>query len=170
MADFASRFLNVLKTVGGFPRKDSRFKRLDSEGGLLTSVRNYIQHVDQETHRVTGAGEPIPKRGSVGCWLAHRQLTRDQALANGLHDASLPYQRRSPCSHGAGRTMSHGEGPPPHHAGGPPRGDRGRRMPQGKDVIDETTATYKNIDAVMQAQADLVDIVYTLKQVVSVKS
>lgn len=66
--------------------------------------------------------------------------------------------------------MSHGEGPPPHHAGGPPRGDRGRRMPQGKDVIDETTATYKNIDAVMQAQADLVDIVYTLKQVVSVKS
>jgi len=43
-------------------------------------------------------------------------------------------------------------------------------MPQGKDVIDETTATYKNIDAVMQAQADLVDIVYTLKQVVSVKS
>lgn len=37
------------------------------------------------------------------------------------------------------------------------------------DVIDETPGTYKDIDAVMAAQADLVDIIYTLKQVVCVK-
>jgi tRNA-splicing ligase RtcB len=37
------------------------------------------------------------------------------------------------------------------------------------DVIDETPAAYKSIDAVMAAQADLVDIVHTLKQVVCVK-
>jgi tRNA-splicing ligase RtcB len=36
-------------------------------------------------------------------------------------------------------------------------------------VIDETPAAYKPIDAVMQAQADLVEIVHTLKQVVCVK-
>ena len=36
-------------------------------------------------------------------------------------------------------------------------------------VIDETPAAYKSIDAVMQAQSDLVDIVHTLKQVVVVK-
>lgn len=38
-----------------------------------------------------------------------------------------------------------------------------------RDVIDETPAAYKPIDAVMAAQADLVDIVHSLKQVVCVK-
>ena len=37
------------------------------------------------------------------------------------------------------------------------------------DVIDETPAAYKPIDAVMAAQADLVEIVHTLRQVVCVK-
>ena len=38
-----------------------------------------------------------------------------------------------------------------------------------KDVIDETPAAYKDIDAVMAAEQDLVDVVHTLKQVVCVK-
>ena len=37
------------------------------------------------------------------------------------------------------------------------------------DVIDETPAAYKSIDAVMAAQSDLVEIVHTLRQVVCVK-
>jgi tRNA-splicing ligase RtcB len=41
------------------------------------------------------------------------------------------------------------------------------RKDQG--VIDETPAAYKDIDSVMAAQADLVDIVHTLRQVVCVK-
>jgi tRNA-splicing ligase RtcB len=36
-------------------------------------------------------------------------------------------------------------------------------------VIDETPAAYKDIDAVMAAQSDLVDIVHTLRQVLCVK-
>jgi tRNA-splicing ligase RtcB len=36
-------------------------------------------------------------------------------------------------------------------------------------VIDETPAAYKPIEKVMAAQADLVEIVHTLKQVVCVK-
>ena len=36
-------------------------------------------------------------------------------------------------------------------------------------VIDEIPMAYKDIDAVMNAQNDLVDIVHTLKQVVCVK-
>jgi tRNA-splicing ligase RtcB len=36
-------------------------------------------------------------------------------------------------------------------------------------VIDETPMAYKDIDAVMAAQADLVEIVHTLRQVVRVK-
>lgn len=37
------------------------------------------------------------------------------------------------------------------------------------DVIDETPAAYKPIDAVMEAQKDLVDVVHRLRQVVCVK-
>ena len=49
------------------------------------------------------------------------------------------------------------------------------RRPQGvecrKDagVIDETPMAYKDIDAVMAAQTDLVEVVHTLRQVVCVK-
>jgi tRNA-splicing ligase RtcB len=38
-----------------------------------------------------------------------------------------------------------------------------------KDVIDETPAAYKDIDAVMAAQRDLVEVAHTLKQVLCVK-
>ncbi len=38
-----------------------------------------------------------------------------------------------------------------------------------KGVIDEMPGAYKDIDAVMAAQADLVEVVHTLKQVVCVK-
>ena len=41
------------------------------------------------------------------------------------------------------------------------------RKDQG--VIDETPMAYKDIDAVMAAQSDLVEAVHTLRQVVCVK-
>ena len=41
--------------------------------------------------------------------------------------------------------------------------------PETGDVIDETPMAYKSIDAVMEAQKDLVEIVHTLRQVVCVK-
>jgi tRNA-splicing ligase RtcB len=37
------------------------------------------------------------------------------------------------------------------------------------DVIDEIPMAYKNIEDVMHAQRDLVEVVHTLKQVVCVK-
>ena len=36
-------------------------------------------------------------------------------------------------------------------------------------VIDETPQAYKDIDAVMAAQAELIEVVHTLKQVLCVK-
>lgn len=46
---------------------------------------------------------------------------------------------------------------------------KGIECRKDKEVIDETPGAYKDIDAVMAAQADLVDIVHTLRQVVCVK-
>lgn len=36
-------------------------------------------------------------------------------------------------------------------------------------VLDESPAAYKNVDAVMAAQTDLVEVLHTLRQVVCVK-
>ncbi len=36
-------------------------------------------------------------------------------------------------------------------------------------VVDETPGAYKNIDAVINAQSDLVEVMHTIKQVVVVK-
>jgi tRNA-splicing ligase RtcB len=49
------------------------------------------------------------------------------------------------------------------------RATQGVECRKDRDVLDETPGAYKSIDAVMQAQRDLVEIVHTLRQVVCVK-
>lgn len=75
----------------------------------------------------------------------------------------------SSCSHGAGRSMSRGEAKKKFSVEDHAAATVGVECRKDSDVIDETPAAYKNIDAVMEAQSDLVDIVHTLKQVVCVK-
>ena len=73
------------------------------------------------------------------------------------------------CSHGAGRVMSRGEAfkkiTLEEHA----KATEGVECRKDKEVIDESPAAYKDVEKVMAAQADLVDIVHTLKQVLCVK-
>ena len=73
------------------------------------------------------------------------------------------------CSHGAGRAMSRHEAKRRFTVEDHIRMTEGVECRKDRDVIDETPAAYKSIDAVMAAQADLVEIVHTLKQVVCVK-
>jgi tRNA-splicing ligase RtcB (3'-phosphate/5'-hydroxy nucleic acid ligase) len=73
------------------------------------------------------------------------------------------------CSHGAGRSMSRTEAKKRFTLADHARATEGVECRKDADVIDETPAAYKPIDAVMAAQADLVDIVHTLRQVVCVK-
>ena len=73
------------------------------------------------------------------------------------------------CSHGAGRAMSRGEAKRRFTVEDHRRMTEGVECRKDADVIDETPAAYKSIDAVMAAQTDLVEVVHTLKQVVCVK-
>ena len=73
------------------------------------------------------------------------------------------------CSHGAGRAMSRAEAKRRFTLEDHMRATEGVECRKDEDVIDETPMAYKDIDAVMAAQADLVDIVHTLRQVVCVK-
>lgn len=73
------------------------------------------------------------------------------------------------CSHGAGRVMSRTAAKKAvsmeEHLAAVAHVEC--RTDEG--VLDETPAAYKNIDAVMDAQKDLVEVVHTLRQVVCVK-
>ena len=73
------------------------------------------------------------------------------------------------CSHGAGRIMSRTAAKKLVTLDEHIRDTEGVECRKDAGVIDETPMAYKDIDAVMAAQADLVDIVHTLRQVVCVK-
>jgi tRNA-splicing ligase RtcB len=72
------------------------------------------------------------------------------------------------CSHGAGRVMSRHEARRRLTVEDHIRATEGVECRKDAEVIDETPMAYKDIVAVMAAQADLVDIVHTLRQVVCV--
>ena len=73
------------------------------------------------------------------------------------------------CSHGAGRVMSRTQAKKEIMLGQHQADTYGVECRKDLGVVDESPAAYKSIDAVMRAQADLVDVVATLRQVVCVK-
>ena len=73
------------------------------------------------------------------------------------------------CSHGAGRVMSREAAKKRFTLEDHAKATAGIECRKDVEVIDETPGAYKPIDAVMAAQADLVEVVHTLRQVVCVK-
>lgn len=73
------------------------------------------------------------------------------------------------CSHGAGRAMTRTKARKVFTLDDHAKATAGVECRKDADVLDETPGAYKDIEAVMHAQRDLVDVVYTLRQVVCVK-
>jgi tRNA-splicing ligase RtcB len=73
------------------------------------------------------------------------------------------------CSHGAGRAMSRKQARKRFSVEDHIQATRGVECRKDEAVIDETPAAYKPIDAVMDAQSDLVEVAHTLRQVICVK-
>lgn len=73
------------------------------------------------------------------------------------------------CSHGAGRVMSRAKARQVFTVEDHANDTKRVECRKDSDVLDETPKAYKDIDAVMKSQEELVDIIHTLKQVVCVK-
>jgi len=73
------------------------------------------------------------------------------------------------CSHGAGRRMSRTKARVMFSAEDLARQTEGVECRKDAGVVDEAPGAYKDIDAVMNDQTDLVVVEYTLKQVLCVK-
>jgi len=73
------------------------------------------------------------------------------------------------CSHGAGRRMSRGAAKRTYSLDDLHAQTAGVECRKDLGVLDEIPGAYKDIDTVMAAQADLVEVVHTLKQVMCIK-
>lgn len=87
-----------------------------------------------------------------------------------VHGLGNPASYHS-CSHGAGRTMSRKKAREAFTEADltARMGDRAWNRDKAKSLIDEIPDAYKDIDAVMEAQQDLVAVEHTLRQVFNYK-
>jgi tRNA-splicing ligase RtcB (3'-phosphate/5'-hydroxy nucleic acid ligase) len=139
--------------------------RFRTETQAINCHHNYVE---RETH--FGAGVWVTRKGAVragegelgiipGSMGAKSYIVRGKGNGESFQS----------CAHGAGRRMSRGEAKRRFTLTDHKKATAAVECRKDRDVIDETPMAYKDIDAVMAAQHDLVDAVHTLRQVVCVK-
>ena len=149
---------DAVRTVPGVPPFDAH----------LEAVNCHHNYVARERHRgedllVTRKGAVRAGRGELG--IIPGSMGARTFVVRGKGN---PESFES-CSHGAGRAMSRGEAKRRFSVADHAAATAHVECRKDADVVDETPMAYKDIDAVMRAQADLVEIVHTLRQVVCVK-
>jgi tRNA-splicing ligase RtcB len=134
----------------------------------LEAVNCHHNYVTRESHfgqnvLVTRKGAVRAAKGVLG--IIPGSMGAKSFIVRGLGNAESFHS----CSHGAGRVMSRNEAKRQVSLDEHVRDTEGVECRKDAGVIDETPRAYKPIEVVMAAQADLVEIVHTLKQVVCVK-
>jgi len=134
----------------------------------LQVVNCHHNYVARETHY--GEEVLVTRKGAVRAALGDYGIIPGSMGARSYIVRGLGNEESfHSCSHGAGRAMSRNEAKRRFTTADHAKATEGIECRKDEDVIDETPAAYKDIEAVMNAQRDLVEIVHTLKQVVCVK-
>ena len=146
-------------------QRDAILPRFKADLMAVNCHHNYVQKEEHfgEQVFVTRKGAVSAAKGEYGIipgsMGARSFIVKGKGNPNSFHS----------CSHGAGRVMSRTQAKRSFSVDDHVRATAGVECRKDEGVIDETPMAYKDIDAVMRAQGDLVDIVATLKQVVCVK-
>jgi tRNA-splicing ligase RtcB (3'-phosphate/5'-hydroxy nucleic acid ligase) len=140
-------------------------KPFESHVEAVNCHHNYVQ---QERHFgedvfVTRKGAVSAKKGQLG--IIPGSMGARSFIVRGLGNP----ESFDSCSHGAGRVMSRTKAKKLFTVDDQIKATAGVECRKDAGVIDETPMAYKPIDKVMAAQADLVDVVHELRQVVCVK-
>ncbi|MDF8335107.1 RtcB family protein [Novosphingobium cyanobacteriorum] len=140
-------------------------KPFDAELEAVNCHHNYVTRENHfgENVLVTRKGAVRAAKGTLG--IIPGSMGARSFIVRGLGNAESFHS----CSHGAGRVMSRNEAKRRVSLDEHIADTAGVECRKDAGVIDETPRAYKPIEAVMAAQADLVEIVHTLKQVVCVK-
>jgi tRNA-splicing ligase RtcB len=134
----------------------------------VEAVNCHHNYINKEQHHgqdvwITRKGAVSAKKGELG--IIPGSMGAKSFIVRGLgNDESF-----CSCSHGAGRVMSRTEAKKLVTVDEHIQATAGVACRKDEHVIDESPRAYKPIEKVMAAQADLVEIVHTLKQVVCVK-
>ena len=141
------------------------FPGLATDKEAVNCHHNYVsrEHHFGEDVLVTRKGAVSAKAGELG--IIPGSMGARSFIVRGKGNA----ESFCSCSHGAGRVMSRGKAKERISVAEHIEATRGIECRKDAGVIDESPAAYKDIDAVMAAQADLVSIEHTLRQVVCVK-
>lgn len=150
--------VEALRATALFPAFDARLEAVNCHHNYISREHHYDENVwvTRKGAVRARAGELGIIPGSMG---ARSYIVRGKGNDESFHS----------CSHGAGRAMSRTEARRRFTLADHARATAGIECRKDADVIDETPAAYKSIDAVMEAQKDLVEIVHELRQVVCVK-
>jgi tRNA-splicing ligase RtcB len=140
-------------------------KPFESHVEAVNCHHNYVQqerHFGQDVF-VTRKGAVSARKGQMG--IIPGSMGARSYIVRGLGNP----ESFDSCSHGAGRVMSRTKAKKLFTVDDQIKATEGVECRKDADVIDEIPMAYKDIDAVMAAQRDLVEVVHTLKQVVCVK-
>ncbi len=145
--------------------KRAGVKRFQTEKVAVNCHHNYVQKEDHFGSKVwlTRKGAVSAREGELGIIPGSMGARSFIVRGKGNKDSFCS------CSHGAGRIMSRTEAKKTFTLADHKAATQGVECRKDRSVIDETPGAYKDIDTVMAAQSDLVEIVHTLKQVVCVK-
>ena len=140
-------------------------KPFTADVGAVNCHHNYVQ---RETHfgaevLVTRKGAVSARKGELG--IIPGSMGARSYIVRGLGNE----ESFCSCSHGAGRAMSRNEAKRRFTVDDQIKATAHVECRKDSEVIDEIPMAYKDIDAVMHAQRELVEIVHTLRQVVCVK-
>lgn len=140
-------------------------KPFDAELEAVNCHHNYVTRENHfgENVLVTRKGAVRAAKGVLG--IIPGSMGAKSFIVRGLGNP----ESFDSCSHGAGRVMSRTEAKKQVSLAEHIADTAGVACRKDEGVIDESPRAYKPIEAVMAAQADLVEIVHTLKQVVCVK-
>jgi len=140
-------------------------KPFDTHVEAVNCHHNYVsrEHHYGEDILVTRKGAVRARAGELG--IIPGSMGAKSYIVRGKGEA----ESFESCSHGAGRVYSRSEAKRRFSLADQKRLTAGVECRKDADVIDEIPAAYKDIDAVMRAQRDLVEVVHTLKQLVCVK-
>lgn len=141
---------------------------LDPFEGVMKAINCHHNYVERENHY--GKNVLVTRKGAV------RAREGDLGIIPGSMGAKSFIVRGkgnpesfNSCSHGAGRRMSRTQAKKQFTLDDHALATQGVECRKDADVLDETPAAYKSIDAVINAESDLIEVVHTLKQVLCVK-
>ena len=150
--------IDALRTLPGLPPFTAGIVAVNCHHNYVEREHHYGKNVF-----VTRKGAVRARKGDLGV-IPGSMGTRSY-IVRGLGNP----ESFDSCSHGAGRSMSRGEARRRFTVADHIKATEGIECRKDVDVIDETPAAYKPIDAVMEAQKDLVEVIHTLHQDVCVK-